>query len=260
MEGIAWLGLTIIISIVLFVALCKCTTMISFDGVEGLAKGYLSNLLWVLIISAGISAFILYAIEGVIGFFIDILFNEMTWIVVGLIYCAYCLFSRSHQMKGIKKDLDKDKRFYKKCISLPKDENGKIPLDLYYIDSKRMIRKGNGLAISAVKVSLPENNTSTVNQIGYRVITFTEKEDNVVSYGVLGPKDDNDINMSTFRPKEDLKENETVIDTLFKLSKGKENIKTLEVGHFTKGDESNYMYLIYKYTNEVLGDLITVKE
>lgn len=250
MEGIAWLILTVIISIVLFVILCKSTTTIAFGGVEGLVGAYLSNLLWVGIISAGISAFIIYAIEGIAGFLFNLIFNEFTALLVAFIAVLYFCLDRGVAIKTRFKDLRRDKKnFIELPIRYTAGEDGIHSGVYYFIDKNRVNKYDGNLYFPAVRITVKDYSkpTTTTEEFEYILYSFLKVKgsENLVNVEIEKAKDPKSISVSgtsvsTLRSKKKSSE-----DILHEIAEGEENCGTFSYDEpidITKNSENARLY------------------
>lgn len=252
----------------IFCFLCSNTRMVSFDGVNGFARGYLDLFIWSVLIAAGIIAGVWYIFGGIFSFIgsvfsaiFDFVFSEQFLGILSIPVCLYFLFGRSPNMKNRKKELDKSKCFAKKVITFQKDENGVSKQNLWYIDTNRIVNTENGLLVNAICITKDNADSRSLNEFCYRSLLFDKDENGNCGVGIAGPINDEDISMSAHKIKyyEDTKDNLSNIELMRKIA-GKDENGKYKIGQkanilFKLNDKSE-MDILYRFITGELGNCI----
>lgn len=227
----------------IFCFLCSNTRMVSFDGVNGFARGYLDLFIWSVLIAAGIMAGVWYIFGGIFSFLYDMIFSENTLALI--LFGSIILFckGRGRNMKKRKRELDNSDCFLKNVITYAAGEDGKKAQDIWYVDKNRIFNTKEGLLVNAIKIRKNDSNSTDLEQFSYRTMIFSKKEDggpNDYEVGMMGPEDDNNISMSgtTIKDFEDKEEKLDNISLLEKLCKGEDKVVQREIYDFSIGDNS----------------------
>lgn len=251
----------------IFCFLCSNTRMVSFDGVNGFARGYLDLFIWSVLIAAGIIAGVWYIFGGIFSF-IGSVFSSIFGFISDNIFTIiiapfglYFLFGRSPNMKNRKKELDKSKCFAKKVITFQKDENGVSKQNLWYIDTNRIVNTENGLLVNAICITKDNADSRSLNEFCYRSLLFDKDENGNCGVGIAGPINDEDISMSAHKIKyyEDTKDNLSNIELMRKIA-GKDENGKYKIGQkanilFKLNDKSE-MDILYRFITGELGNCI----
>lgn len=194
-----------IITFAIFFFINSHTKIVSFDGVNGYARGYLDNFIWSVILGAGITAFLFYVLEGVFNFLVSIIFNEVTLLVLAFAFIMYMMFNKGSKLKGIYDDLEKDpNRFRKFVVKYKETEDGKTPTDIYYVDMNKLFTtKEDPEAVSLQMAIVSKEDKfvkSKVTNVVYRygIMAPSEDEEGVIDGEIYSPKDDTKTSLFNF--------------------------------------------------------------
>ena len=234
----------------IFCFLCSNTRMVSFDGVNGFARGYLDLFIWSVLIAAGIIAGVWYIFGGIFSFIGSVfsaifgfIFSEKFIAVIGGVYVLYITFCRFPNMKKRKKELDKSECFEKHVITFEANEDGIKRQELWYFDKNRFLSNGDSILANAVVITKPDSEKNDLEQFGYRTLLVGQKKEGGpkdYQIGVYGPKDDNLVSMSglSIKKLECVKDNLGNIELLHKIAGDKDNVDLIDVIEFTIGDNT----------------------
>lgn len=250
MGTLLFLIIGAILTLGIFCFLCSNTRMVSFDGVNGFARGYLDLFIWSVLIAAGIIAGVWYIFGGIFSFIgsafsaiFGFIFSEQFLTILSIPVCLYFLFGRSYNMKKRKRELEKSDCFEKHVITFKANEDGIKRQELWYFDKNRFLSNGDGILANAVVITKPDSEKSGLEQFGYRTLLVGQKKEGGpkdYQIGVYGPKDDNQVSMSglSIKKLECVKDNLGNIELLHKIAGGKDNVDLIDVIEFTIGDNT----------------------
>lgn len=243
----------------IFCFLCSNTRMVSFDGVNGFARGYLDLFIWSVLIAAGIIAGVWYIFGGIFSFIGSVfnaifgfIFSEKFIAVIGGVYVLYITFCRFPNMKKRKKELDKSDCFEKYVITFEPNEDGIKRQELWYFDKNRMVTNGKSIMVNAIRIKKPDSTKTDLEQFSYRTLLINESNDDKYDYeiGMYGPVDDDCVSMSglSIKKLEGTKDNLGNMEQMEKIAGGKDKTDLVELYGFQLG-ENSFAYDLYYFIN-----------
>lgn len=238
----------------IFCFLCSNTRMISFDGVNGFARGYLDLFIWSVLIAAGIIAGVWYIFGGIFSFIGSVFsaifgfIGDNIFTIIIAPFVLYCLFGRSPNMKKRKRELDKSDCFEKYVITFKANEDGIKRQELWYFDKNRMVTNGESIMVNAIRITKPDSTKSDLEQFSYRTLLINESNDDKYDYeiGMYGPVKDDDVSMSglSIKKLEGTKDNLGNMEQMEKIAGGKDKTDLVELYGFQLG-ENSFAYDLY---------------